>query len=229
MTRFRYSASAWRLFSLAFGPRMRLGVRRTLFTGVPGELPKDTPLLLVANHVSWWDGFILRPLHQTVRRGGALHTVMLERELERRPFLRRLGGVGLVPGSGSSFRSLLRAFEVERQRDPTLAVLFFPQGRIWPSYRRPLGFRGGVRLLIRALAPVTVLPVGLHLEGGNAMAPTAYVSFAPPALTEGDLPTDWLESTVQDELSAIHEFLAAHGEESEAHWPTLGERLPRPQ
>jgi 1-acyl-sn-glycerol-3-phosphate acyltransferase len=229
LTRFRYSANAWRLFSLAFGPRMRLGVRKTLFTGVPRELPNDTPLLLVANHVSWWDGFILRPLHQEVRRGGALHIVMLEKELQRRPLLRRLGGIGLEPGSPSSLRALLRDLGAERRRDPSLSVLFFPQGRIWPSHRSPLGFRGGVRLLTEALAPVTVLPVGLHLEGGNHMAPTAFASCASPMLTDGGLPLESFESPVHEELRAIHDFLARYGEDAEAHWPGSGGRLSRTQ
>ncbi len=228
MTRFRYSPGAWRIFSLAFGPRMRLGVRKTLFAGVPRALPGVTPILLVANHVSWWDGFILRPLQQAIRRGGALHTIMLEKELLRRPLLRRLGGVGLEPGSPSSLRALLRDLRAERSRDPSLSVLLFPQGRIWPSHRRPLGFRGGVRLLSEALAPVAVLPVGLHLEGGNHMAPTAYVSCASPIFSEGGLPLESLEGPVEDELGAIHHFLARYGEDAEAHWPEDGGRLPRP-
>jgi 1-acyl-sn-glycerol-3-phosphate acyltransferase len=208
---------------------MRLGVRKMLFAGVPRGLPNGPPLLLVANHVSWWDGFILRPLQQMVRRGGALHIVMLERELHRRPFLRRLGGIGLEPGSPSSLRALLRDLRAERRRDPSLSVLFFPQGRIWPSHRRPLGFLGGVRLLTEALAPVTVLPVGLHLEGGNHMAPTAYASCAFPIVTDGGLPPGSFESPVQDELGAIHDFLARYGEDAEAHWPGSSESLSRTQ
>jgi len=226
--RFHYSARAWRLFNLGFGLRQRMGVRATLVAGSPTHPPRGLPLLLVANHVSWWDGFILREVQQKVRPGGALHIVMLEEELRKRPFLRRLGGVGLTPGSPASLRALLRDLTTQRETEPTLSVLFFPQGRIWPSHRRPLGFRGGVRLLGRALAPVTVLPTGLHMEGGNHMSPTAFVSFAPPLTVRGnELSPRELEEAVQQELDAIHAFLARHGEDTEHHWPAAETRLPR--
>ncbi len=226
--RFRYSARAWRLFNLGFGPRQKMGVRATRIAGSPSDLPGGLPLLLVANHLSWWDGFILREVHQRVRPGGSLHIVMLEEELRKRPFLRRLGGVGLTPGSPASLRALLRDLTAQREREPTLAVLFFPQGRIWPSHRRPLGFRGGVRLLGRALAPVTVLPIGLHMEWGNHMSPTAFVSFSPPSTILGsELSPGELEAAVEGELDAIHAFLARHGEDAERHWPASEAPLPR--
>lgn len=228
MTRFRYSDLAWRVFNPWFRPRMKLGVRTTRVAGIPELLPARRPLLLVSNHVSWWDGFILRGVQQAIRPRQPLHIVMLEGELARRPLLRRLGGVGLDPGSTASLLSLLRDFREERRRDPAFSALFFPQGRIWPSHRRPLGFLGGVRLLSQALAPVTVLPLGLHLEGGKGMAPTAFVSVGRPlAVTDGSLSPEVVEARVEEEVGAIHHFLSQHGEDADENWPGSGEVLPR--
>jgi 1-acyl-sn-glycerol-3-phosphate acyltransferase len=72
VTRFRHAALAWKLFNLGFGPRMKLGVRATRIAGIPEELPADRPILLVSNHVSWWDGFILRGVQQVIRPGTPL-------------------------------------------------------------------------------------------------------------------------------------------------------------
>jgi len=228
MTRFRYSGLAWKAFGLAFGPRMKLGVRDIRVAGIPDRLPGHLPLLLVSNHTSWWDGFILRPVQQLVRPDGALHIIMKEEELSKRPFLRSLGGVGFEPESVSSFRALLRDLRQERQRDPASSVLFFPQGRIWPSYRRPLGFLGGVRLVAEALAPTIVLPMGLHLENGKHPAPTAFVSFGTPIQVERQGPSpEFLEQAVSDELDAIHHFLGDAGEDADKHWPSRGVPLAR--
>jgi 1-acyl-sn-glycerol-3-phosphate acyltransferase len=229
MTRFRYSSRAWRLFDLGFGPRRKLGFRRSLTAGLPRGSYEGGPLLLVSNHVSWWDGFILHDVHQKVRPKKALYIVMLERELAKRPFLKRLGGVGFDPESTSSLRSLLRDLKELRSRTPEFSVLFFPQGRIWPSFRRPLGFRGGVRLVAESLAPVAVLPLGIHLESGNQAAPAAFVSMGEVTEGPGTLSVDALEEAVEGELDAIHHFLATHGEDAEDRWPGPGDRLPRAQ
>jgi 1-acyl-sn-glycerol-3-phosphate acyltransferase len=223
-----YSPLAWRVFDVAFGPRMRLGVRSICMAGLPATVPDDQPLLLVSNHVSWWDGFLLRRLQVALLPRGSFHVVMLERELKQRPLLRLLGGVGLSPGSATSLRKLLRELAAARRDQADRVVLFFPQGRIWPSHRRPLGFQEGVRLVARSLAPATVLPVGLHLEPGHHPASTAYISVASPlpAGAEGVSPGA-LEEAVQGELDAILGFLCRHGEAAQERWPRPGEPLPR--
>jgi 1-acyl-sn-glycerol-3-phosphate acyltransferase len=223
-----YSPLAWRIFGVVFGPRMRMGIRSVRVAGVPGAIPDSRPVLLVSNHVSWWDGFLLRELQVALRPRGSFHVVMLEGELRQRPLLRLLGGMGLTPGSATSFRKLLRGLAAARRDRPDRVVLFFPQGRIWPSHRRPLGFQEGVRLVARALAPVTVLPVGLHLEPGQHPAPTAYISVAPPmAVDAEDVSPTVLEMAVQGELDAILGFLCHHGEAAQERWPHPGEPLPR--
>ena len=228
MSTLSYSPLAWRIFGAAFGPRMRLGVRAVRMAGLPATVPDAQPVLLVSNHVSWWDGFLLRKLQVALRPRGSFHVVMLERELKQRPLLRLLGGVGLSPGSATSLRKLLRELAAARRDQPDRVVLFFPQGRIWPSHRRPLGFQDGVRLVASALAPVTVLPVGLHLEPGQHPAPTAYISLASP-LQAGAKPVCHLalEAAVQGELDAILGFLSQHGEAAQERWPQPREPLPR--
>ncbi len=222
-----YSHGAWRAFGWVFGPRMRLGIHALRMTGLPRHVPVHMPLLLVSNHVSWWDGFLLRPLQVALRPGDELRVVMLEQELVRRPFLRLLGGVGITPGSPASLRSFLRELRARRASDPSLTVLFFPQGRIWPSHRRPLGFLEGIRAVGRALAPATILPVGLHLEPGRHPAPTAYLSVGEPSPVGAAGPDPGLlEAQVQAQLDRTRAFLATHGEDAETLWPEPFEALP---
>jgi 1-acyl-sn-glycerol-3-phosphate acyltransferase len=199
-------------FDAVFYPWMR--TRLHVHTAGPaGDLPTGVPLLYCANHQSWWDGFLLRHLHRTIRPRAPYRAVMLQSELSRRPFLRHLGALGLEAGSLASGRRLLRALSRAR-RD--VGVAYFPQGRIMPDSPCPLGFRPGVRNVARALAPAVVVPVALHIVPGTQARMDAYVSVGRPlSVTRTEVPAvPDLEAAVGEELDAIRAFVRRFGEDS---------------
>lgn len=222
----------WRSFELFFHPWLRRKLHRIHIAGLPdpSSLPDPArPLVLVANHVSWFDGFLLREIQRRVRPTAVFHTVMLESELRANPILRALGGVGFDPDRPMGLRRVVRRLaELSRRADggagggTAPVVAFFPQGRIYPSFRDPLGFQPGVRLLIRGLAPCTVLGVGMHLEPGNTVAPQAFLHAAPlrPVASGSDVPApDELDRAARDALGRIHRHLQEHGENASRAWP----------
>lgn len=216
-----------RLFEGVFLPWRRRRLAAVHIAGVPRGIG-SLPVIMVANHTSWWDGFLLRDVHRRLGAGRPLYTVMLERELARRPFLRRLGAVGIEPGRASSTLALLRGFEEVRTEAGAPWVSFFPQGRIRPSWVRPLGFRPGIESVLERIGDVVVLPVGLHLEPLNRPAPTAFVSMGPPLGPGSDPSVAALERAVELEVDGILAFVGVHGEASSALWPTYTEWLPAP-
>lgn len=220
----RWQPAAVRAFELVFRPWRDARVR-TLAAGLPRGLPKDVPLLLAANHVSWWDPFTLREVQRALRPSAPFFTVMLEAELARRPFFRRLGVVGLDPASPASLRACIRQLKRLLDERPDGSVCFFPQGRIWPSFKRPLGFRPGISLVARELGAMMILPVGLHLEPLSATRPTVFASAGEPMRVEGRVDPAEVEAAVTRELDAIHAFLSRHGEDAPRHWPGPGGRL----
>lgn len=209
----------WRVFDMAFRPWMRRRLRVRL-TGMPSTLPGDVPLLLVANHVSWWDGFLLRAVQRELRPAGTLYTVALERELVKHPVLRMIGAIGIEPSSPASILRAVRTIERKRQAMPEAVFGYFPQGRITPSYRRPLGFRRGLDVFARALAPAIALPVAIHIEPMTAAAPTAFVSIGDPLrAAQAFRGHAFLEREVERTLDRLLAFLATHGEDALAAWP----------
>lgn len=231
MTSLSFSSTAWRVFELGsriWRPGRLDGVHLAGLPAAAVEAPG--PLLVVANHTSWWDGFLVREIHRALRPSHPFYTVMLEEQLERHPFLRRLGGIGVVPGSTASLRRLLRTLALVREESPGALVLFFPQGRLWPGHRRPLGFLPGVRAIRRSLGDAAVLPLGIHLSPGATAGQQAWLSAAPPleegAPAGGDV--GHIEGLVQGELDAILAFLSRHGEEAARAWPGPAQPLPRP-
>ncbi len=229
-----FSSRAWWFVDQTFGRWMDVRIRaiRTLIPSA--DRLQGGPLLFVPNHTSFWDGFIIRRIQKRLRPDAPLYSIMLEDELERRPFLRRLGGMGIRPGDPRSFRTVLNVLARRLEARPDACVAFFPQGRIWPSFRRPLGFHSGVRTLVRRLPALRVLPTGLHLEGHNRTGLTAYVSVGDP-LPPPDLQPDWvraLEQAVEAEIDGILDHVSLHGEDGPTRWPPRSaatERAPEPK
>jgi 1-acyl-sn-glycerol-3-phosphate acyltransferase len=198
--------------------RRRMDVR---IAGLPADLPAGLPLLLVANHVSWWDGFLLREVHRALRPDSPLHPVMLASELSRRWVLRALGGVGIDARNPGTIATAIRTLREQILRHPETVVIFFPQGRIWPSHRRPLGFQRGVELFARRLAPATILPVAIHIEPLHRVSPTAFL-LAGEAVRAGSTggTAAALENSIEGSLDAVHDLLARRGEAALAEWPS---------
>jgi 1-acyl-sn-glycerol-3-phosphate acyltransferase len=221
----RFNPLAVAAFEAFFRPWRDRRVR-TLMAGLPADLPPDVPLLLAGNHTSWWDPFTLREMQRALRPSSPVFVVMLERELARRPYFRRMGVHGIEPGSGASLRACVRQLRERLAERPDGTVVFFPQGRIWPSFKRPLGFHPGVGLLARELAPLVVIPVALHVEPLSSTRATVFASAAEPIHVRGALSPAELEAAVTAELDALLAFLALHGEDAPAHWPGPRGRLP---
>ena len=215
----RYSRRVWAGFEAVFGPWMSRRLDGVHVRGLENVdwLP-ELPVLLLANHVSWWDGFLLREVHRRLRPAAPFHVVMTEGELRRIPIFRWMGALPLGDGPMAA-RTLLREMQPLARQDPPPVFGYFPQGRIWPSHRRPLGFRRGGTWLAGRLAPIAVVPVGLHLEHMTRPGPAAFVSVGRPRIVRGPLAPDVLESDVTELVDGLLHWTSRHGEEAGHRWP----------
>lgn len=218
-SRSRFSPLALRAFEAFFLPWRRRRLAATLIAGLPRDLPPDVPLILASTHVSWWDAFVLRDVHRALRPAAPIYTAMTERELRRFPYFRLIGVFGMDPDSPASVRGALRFLEERTTERRDSVLTYFPQGRIWPSHRRPLGFRRGIELFARRIAPAVVLPVAMHHEPLSASSPTVLVNAGEPIPTDGDLDHHRLERAVEAASDALLAFVAEHGEATPRAWP----------
>jgi len=225
--RSRFSPLALRAFESFFLPWQRRRLAATLLAGLPRDLPRDLPLVLASAHVSWWDAFTLRHLHRALRPAAPVYTAMTERELRRFAYFRLIGVFGIDPESAGAVRGALRFWEerARERRDATL--IYFPQGRIWPSHRRPLGFQRGVELFARRAAPCAVLPVAIHHEPLSASSPTVFAYAGEPIAADGgDVDHLRIEQAVESASDDLLAFVAEHGEDAPRAWPGSFGRLP---
>lgn len=180
-----------------------------------GPFPKQRPgraVLLCANHVGWWDGFLLWKAQRAFFHGKNIYTIMLQRELEKRQWFTKLGAIGIDPASTTSLRQALKTVRELRSVSDCL-LTYFPQGALYPSTKRPLGFMRGVELFAEAMAPADVLPVGIHVEPMHARLPTAFLVFGEliPADGQDNLAAIY-EERVEDTLDKFLALLQQHGE-----------------
>lgn len=203
------------VFEAVFLPFMGTRLAKLHIVVPPAPLDESLPVVFVSNHVSWWDGFLLRALHRRLRPQAGFYTIMLERELRKHPYFRLMGCVGIEPGKEGSFDRAIDAVASRRGTDPGFCLSFFPQGRIWPATRRPLGFRTGIVHLLERLAPLQVVPVSLRIEPLNTMSPHAFVlAGAPRKIGPGQrIPTTKeLESLVESTMDDLASRLERLGE-----------------
>lgn len=124
---------------------------RLLGDGPQGE----GAVLLIANHFSWWDGFIQYRLNREVFKK-KFHVMMQEDQLLKYKILRQGGAFSVRKGSRQMLESLRYAAGL--LGDARNLVLLFPQGELQSLYVSPFRFQKGLDyLLAQADAPVQLV------------------------------------------------------------------------
>lgn len=182
MIRPRYSRIADGLLTLYLNRTMRRHFHAVNLAGPVPRLTRLAPVLLVANHNTWWDGFFVHLLNRRLlhRR---LHLMMLEDQLRRHRFFARTGAYSIRPedprGVIESLRYTLEVLNGGGE-DHSLVTLF-PQGELLPATAPPAPFRGGVSWLLRRITrPVTLLPLAIRVEMMEHQRPDAFLRFGQP-------------------------------------------------
>ena len=207
-------------------------VRRRLARGLDGlyadgvEAARDAartkPLILVANHVGWWDSFLVVALDEALGTEG--YALMDAESVRRLPFFARLGALPLDRSGASTSRAGLRAAAAKLDR-PGRALWIFPQGHHRPAHLRPLGFLGGVTLLARMVPEAAIVPIAVQYAWGERPAPAAWAHLGTPVPAAG-ADAAGLERAVEDGLARIDAALAG---EARPFPPLVAPRVKSPE
>jgi len=109
---------------------------------------RELPVLLVSNHISWWDGFWAMYLNLTIFRR-RFHFMMLEDQLRKYMFFNKTGGYSIKKGSRSIIESL--NYTARLLSDNKNLVLIFPQGEIQSIYTGTLHFEKGLEHILKKM------------------------------------------------------------------------------
>ncbi len=103
------------------------------------------PVLVISNHISWWDGFWIMYLNlKRIHR--KFHFMMLEKQLKKHWYFRYSGAFSVKKKSRSIVESL--NFTKKLLKNNHNMVFMFPQGKIHSLYNNSIKFEKGVQHII---------------------------------------------------------------------------------
>ena len=126
--------------------RMKRHFKKIIISGNVSD--NNFPILIVANHFSWWDGFFITSLNRKKFKK-KFHVMMLEDQLKKIWFLQHTGAFSVKKNSKSIIESLNYATEL--LQNPDNLVTYFPQGQFESINKEKLHFEKGVEWLLRNL------------------------------------------------------------------------------
>ncbi len=107
---------------------------------------KKLPVLLISNHLSWWDGFWADYVNQKLFRR-VFHFMMLEEQLRKYWLSNYVGGYSVNKSSRSMVETL--DYTSELLSNPENLVLIFPQGEIQSMHNQSIEFERGLGRILK--------------------------------------------------------------------------------
>ena len=166
------------------------------------------PLIVYANHSSWWDPMVSILLAKTLLPGRRHYAPMDAAALAKYPILRRLG---IFPVEMSSARG---AAQFLRTSQAVLAdggvVWITPQGR-FVDPRAALEFKPGLGALAMRVPGVTLLPLAIEYTFWDERLPETLLRLGAPvrldASVNSEAATERLEAALTTVMAELREIL----------------------
>ncbi len=139
--------------------------------GNPPIIPEETGLIITPNHISWWDGFFADYLiSKKINRDTYL--MMLEKELKKYPFFRKVGAYSITPDNRQDILESLRySAEIVNKNENTIIV--YPQGEIEDFNKRPLTIKNGFTKIGKLSGTdISILPIAFKIQYYNEKLPS---------------------------------------------------------
>lgn len=183
MIRARHTPDGALVAAICAGPLLGRAFRQVRFSGEWTD--EGLPVLMLANHFCWWDGFIQYRLNRALFHR-KLHVMMLEEQLARHPFLNRCGCFSIKKNSRSMLETL--DYCAELMRVPRNMVLLFPQGGIESMHRDEFRFQPGVGRLLQRIGSECSIVLNVNLtDYGSGRRPALNCYFR--TCRSSDFPT----------------------------------------
>jgi len=174
--------------------KIKINFHRVFVSGAFQE--KGLHILMISNHISWWDGFWvvylnIKLLHRK------FYFMMLEEQLRKRMYLNKSGGYSVRKGSRSILKSL--DYTAELLKEKKSLVLMFPQGKIESIHNQTIRFEKGIEYVLKKVGgKVQILFLVNLIDYFSNPRPGLYMY-----LREYN-GTDFTSETLQKEFNRFH-------------------------
>jgi 1-acyl-sn-glycerol-3-phosphate acyltransferase len=102
---------------------------------------KDKSVLLLANHFSWWDGFLLYYINHKILKK-KFHVMVIAETMQQVSFFKYMGAFSVNKNSREILASL--DYAAKLLNDPQNLVLIFPQGKLYSNFIDKISFEKGL-------------------------------------------------------------------------------------
>lgn len=164
--------------------------------------PPSGPLIVAANHPSWWDPMIATliadrwfPQREHI---SAIDAAMLERYA----ILKKLGFLPVDQQSLSSVRAFLQE-ATTRLRDNNAVLWITPQGHFADPRLRPMKFAPGIAYLAKHVPALTIQPIALEYTYWDTKKPHVLMSFCNPISASPSDAPDLAERALENQLDHL--------------------------
>lgn len=169
------------------------------------------PLIVYANHASWWDPMVSVLLAQTLLPGRRHYAPMDAVPLARYPILKKIGIFSVELATPRGAVQFLRTSEAVLKSGGVLWIT--PQGRFADVRERPVTFKPGLATLALRCPEATLVPLAIEYTFWNERLPEALLRFGPSIRVEPHLSTNSstsaLEGRLESEMNALRETAMA--------------------
>ena len=162
------------------------------------------PLIVFANHSSWWDPMVCLLLASVLLPRRRHYAPIDAAALKRYAILRRIGMFPVETGSMRGAAQFLRASQAILESGGVLWMT--PQGR-FADAREPLTFKSGLGALAVRTPSVTLLPLAIEYTFWDERLPETLLRFGEPlrlnATTSVDQATQQLEAALSAAMQEL--------------------------
>ena len=187
-------------------------------SGVSKFINDGRPLMVYANHSSWWDPMISVLLADRLMPTRSHYAPMDAEALGRYGILRKVGIFPVEMKTARGAAQFLRAGMTILERGGVLWVT--PQGRFVDARSRPLVFKPGLAALAARVSArkkaCTVLPLAIEYAFWNERLPEALLRFGDPVQVAPGETADSVQTRLVDALASTMDQLREMAMERDA-------------
>lgn len=209
----------WLIYRLLMRSALQSSFNRVNLRQVAPAPDGRAPVILIANHSSWWDGHLPMVLNEARWRMDG-YIMMENTQLARYSFFTYVGGFSVDRHNGRSALASLHYAAETLTSAPNRMLVLFPQGEILANDVRPLKFFSGIGHLVRDVVgragACHVYAAAFRYEFIGEQKPEAFLSIgAPTIFNAADVPpakaiAAALELALTAELDRLRADIAAY-------------------
>jgi 1-acyl-sn-glycerol-3-phosphate acyltransferase len=163
------------------------------------------PLIIYANHSSWWDPMVSVLLAQRLLPERKHYAPMDAAALERYPILAKIGIFPVEMATARGAAQFLRTSQVILASGGVVWIT--PQGRFVDSRERPLGFKSGLGALVARIPGVLVVPLAIEYTFWDERLPETLLRIGEPVRLADGVSTEAASEALESALVGTMEEL----------------------